>query len=129
MPYTVPNLSIQYMTISAVAGVLIPLVLLLYLRRRDGTRPMVFLVGAAIFSIFAVFLEDLFHTLVFATPIGSTVQGHILLYALYGGLAAALLRRPAALSRSASFCGTNWTMTIIPSCTGQNTAVQRRSTC
>ena len=90
MEYSVSQVSIQFMTIAAVSGVLIPFALLYYFRTRDGTKTMVFLVGAAIFAIFAVFLEDMFHSLVFSTPAANFLQSGILVYALYAGLAAGL---------------------------------------
>lgn len=80
----------QFMTIAAVSGVLIPFALLYYFRKRDGTKVMTFLIGAAVFAIFAVYLEDMFHALVFRTPAGNFLQSNILIYALYAGAAAGL---------------------------------------
>ena len=68
---------------------LVPLGVMFALRRRGGTWTA-FLTGAGTFVLFAMVLEPILHNLVLRSPVGAAIQQNILLYALYGGLAAGL---------------------------------------
>ncbi len=81
-------------TIAAMAAVLLLTVILpvggmLFLRRRGGSWKT-FFVGAGTFVLFALILEPVLHNLVLRTGVGAAIQENILLYGLYGGLAAGL---------------------------------------
>ena len=70
---SVPTLSIVFMALATLFAFAIPVVLLIYYRKK-GADILPFFIGCAVFVIFALFLEP--------------IMGNTLLYALYGGLAA-----------------------------------------
>lgn len=67
--------------------ILLPLGIMLCLRRRGG-RWTDFLTGAGTFILFAMVLEPLLHNAVLRSGAGAVIQENVLLYALYGGIAA-----------------------------------------
>lgn len=69
--------------------VVLPIGLMLWYKRRGGTW-RAFAVGAGIFFLFAMVLEQGVHALVGSSPIGPVLRGNIWLYGLYGGLMAGL---------------------------------------
>lgn len=69
--------------------VAVPLGVMLFLHKRGGPWKA-FLVGAATFVLFALVLEQLFHSLVLPSGIGQVILGNTWLYGLYGGFAAGL---------------------------------------
>ena len=87
---SVPTLSIVFMALATLFAFAIPVVLLIYYRKK-GADILPFFIGCAVFVIFALFLEPLMHQLVLKVlPVGKTIMGNTLLYALYGGLAAGI---------------------------------------
>lgn len=85
---SVPTLSIVFMALATLFAFAIPVVLLIYYRKK-GADILPFFIGCTVFVIFALFLEPLMHQLVLKVlPVGKTIMGNTLLYALYGGLAA-----------------------------------------
>ena len=80
----------------ALMTLLVPLGVMLFLRRRGGTWTA-FLTGAGTFVLFALILEPILHNLVLRSPAGAAIQGNILLYGLYGGLAAGLFEETGRL--------------------------------
>lgn len=80
----------------ALMTLLVPLGVMLFLRRRDGTWTA-FLTGAGTFVLFAMILEPVLHNLVLRSPAGAVIQGNILLSGLYGGLAAGLFEETGRL--------------------------------
>lgn len=78
-----------FMGISAAISFLIPLFLLIVLRRK-GADIIPFFVGCLTFILFALVLESLVHQVVLTSSAGAVIQGNIFLYALYGGTMAAL---------------------------------------
>lgn len=84
------SVSIIAVTMFNVAAVTLgTLAVMLWLRRRGG-RWRDFFLGAGIFFLFAMVLEQILHTLVLRSPLGQVLQGNIWLYGLYGGLAAGI---------------------------------------
>ncbi len=81
----------------ALLTVALPLGLMLALRRRSGKWGP-FWVGVLIFVVSAMVLEQVFHTLVFMSPLGPVLQGSLLATALYGGLAAGLFEETGRLA-------------------------------
>ena len=75
---------------------LVPLGVMLALRRRGGSWTA-FLTGAGTFVLFVMVLEPVLHNLVLRSPVGAAIQQNILLYALYGGLAAGLFEETGRL--------------------------------
>ena len=90
MTYTVPWLSVGFMLLAMWMGVVIPLVLYLFVRKRFPCGGSAFWVGCGVMFLFAFVLEQAVHYLVLNGPMGPTVQENIWLYSLYGGLMAGL---------------------------------------
>lgn len=80
----------------ALMTLLLPLGVMLFLRRRGGSWTA-FLTGAGTFVLFAMILEPILHNLVLRSPAGAVIQGNILLYGLYGGLAAGIFEETGRL--------------------------------
>ena len=74
----------------------LPVFLMLFVKFRKKARLNFFFVGAAIYVVSALMLEQLCHALVFGLTRG-TIQDNIWLYALYGGLAAAFFEETGRL--------------------------------
>ena len=86
----VSGLTLGMMALAASVCVVIPLVLLFYYKKK-GAQVLPFFIGCAVFVVFALILEALVHNLVLKVlPVGKTILGSTLLYALYGGLMAGL---------------------------------------
>lgn len=90
MTGTVSALSIAFMAISCVIGFAIPIVLLIYFRKKKGADILPFFIGCAVMLVFALLLESAVHRLVLFSDIGKMIQNNIWLYALYGGLMAGI---------------------------------------
>ncbi len=75
----------------------IPLGLMIYLRRKHGARWIPFLIGVVFFPVFAMMLEPLLHVLVLGSPLGPIMQEKVWVYGLYGGLAAGIFEETARL--------------------------------
>lgn len=90
MTQTVPVLSIIFMGVSALVGFAIPIVLLVFFRKRKGADFLPFFVGCAVMIVFVLILESVVHRVILASPAGSIIRGNVWLYGLYGGLMAGL---------------------------------------
>ncbi len=86
---TVSAASMAGMVFSFVVSVGTPLALAVMIRRKCRAQMTSLFVGAAAFIFFAMILEQLLHALVLQAA-GAVITSHLLLYALYGGVAAAL---------------------------------------
>ena len=86
---TMPGAAMACMTVSLLIAFGLPLGLGLFFRRRGG-RWRAFLLGAAVFLVFALVLEQRAHQLILGGPAGGVITGDLGLYALYGGLMAGL---------------------------------------
>ena len=87
---SVPTLSVVFMALATLYSFAAPILLLIYYRKK-GADILPFFIGCAVFVIFALILESLMHQLVLKVlPVGKTILGNTLLYALYGGLAAGI---------------------------------------
>lgn len=73
-----------------VMGIVIPVGMLLVLALKYKCKVAPFFIGCATFLVFAMVLEQILHMVVIQGPWGWTIQNNIWLYALYGGMAAAL---------------------------------------
>ena len=85
---TVPAANIAAMAVSGILCIGLPVILLVFFRKKNGWTPA-FFVGCGVFVVFVLILEQIFHSIILGV-FGSTIQNHIFLYGLYGGLAAAL---------------------------------------
>lgn len=86
---SVPTLSIVGMVFSLVIAIVLPIALCIFVRCKTKAKVSSFLYGCAIFFVFALVLEQILHAIVLTT-FGTAITENILLYALYGGVAAAL---------------------------------------
>lgn len=94
----VPMLSIVFMAVSLLIGILIPIVLAVYFKKKHKASLLAFFVGCLVMFVFAFVLEQLMHALVlFVLPFGKTIQASFWLTALYGGLMAALFEETGRL--------------------------------
>lgn len=85
----VPVLSISIMFTNMVLAILIPVILLIAVRKKYKASGISFLMGCLTFFVFALTLEQIFHVIVLdVLPFGSAIQNNIWMYAIYGGLAA-----------------------------------------
>ena len=87
---SVPILSIVFMAFSMLMGLVIPVGLCLFFRKKFGCSLKAFWAGLGVMLLFAFVLEQIIHTIVFTSPVGRVIQGNIWTYALYGGLMAGL---------------------------------------
>ena len=85
----VPGGSIAGMAISLIISVALPIVLMIVWRKKTGASFSSFCIGAGIFILFALILEQIFHSVMLGLT-GTVLKDNIWLYALYGGLAAGL---------------------------------------
>ena len=86
----VSGLSIAFMILSMIIGILIPVILAIYFKKKYKASLLAFFTGCLVMLLFAFILEQIAHAVVFTSPIGQTIQGNFWLYALYGGLMAGL---------------------------------------
>ena len=86
----VPILSIVFMVISMLLGIIVPIGLLAYLQRKYHTTGVCFWIGCAVMFIFAMVLEQIVHGVVLGSAVGAKIQGNIWLYAAYGSVMAGL---------------------------------------
>ncbi len=86
---TVSAASMAGMIFSLLVSVGLPVILAVMIRKKLGAQMKSLFVGAGIFVCFAMVLEQILHTLVFSAA-GTALTSNVFLYALYGGLAAAL---------------------------------------
>lgn len=89
MNYQVPAVSVAAICVTLAVVLGLPLVNLFYLKRKKGAKVSDFFIGAVTFVVFALLLEQIWHTVIRALT-GSLLTDNILLYAIYGGLSAGL---------------------------------------
>lgn len=86
---TVSVASMAGMVFSFLVSMGLPIVLLIIASKKYKAKFTSFIIGGAIFIVFALVLESMMHGLVLRAT-GTLITGNIFLYGLYGGLAAAL---------------------------------------
>lgn len=87
---SIPLINIIFMFIIAVLGIVIPILLGVFLNKKYQLSWIYFVIGAGVFLVFALILEQGFHYLILYSPTGQTIQDNIWLYAVYGATAAGL---------------------------------------
>lgn len=86
----VSTMSIVCMCIALLAGVAIFVGLLIGFKKKFNGSVAAFVTGCATMFIFAFIIEQMAHTIILSSGIGSTITGNIWLYGLYGAAMAAL---------------------------------------
>ncbi|MFZ2330199.1 MAG: YhfC family glutamic-type intramembrane protease, partial [Atribacterota bacterium] len=77
MEYSVPTLSIVFMVIVALIGIIIPIVLFKIFRKKYKANIAPFFIGCAVFIIFALLLERFFITFIFRMTAGKAIGSSI----------------------------------------------------
>ena len=101
---TVSSASITGMVVSLLLCVGTPVALCILLKRRTGAKLSDMLLGAVVFVIFAMFLEQMLH-LAMRALFGVKLTGNLWLSALYGGAAAAIFEEFGRLIAMKYFLG------------------------
>ena len=93
----VPGTSLAAMFFVLVASILVPIAAFIFFKKKNpDSKKISVLVGALTFIISALVLEKLLHAAVFKA-FGTALNSNIWLYALYGGLAAAVFEETGRL--------------------------------
>ncbi len=87
---TISNASLAGMIFSCAIAILLPVVLAILAAIRLKAKGLSFFIGALCYLLFAMVLEAMLHQYVIRTVGAEFFEKNILLYALYGGLAAAV---------------------------------------
>lgn len=90
MEAKVSGLSFVGMGTGMVFGFLIPVVLIILLRKKYACKMLPFFVGCGTFAVSAIVLESIVHSIVLGGGRGEALMAKPLVYALYGGLMAGL---------------------------------------
>ncbi len=85
--YTIPNATIICMIITALIAIGVPIVLPIIIHKKTKQKWTVFLVGAAIWVIFALVLEGALNNSVVTR---TNIQSNLWVYAVYGAFAAGI---------------------------------------
>ena len=86
----VSTASMTIMVFNMIFGILVPIFLMLWIKKRYNASIKAFLFGMLTMFVFAFILEQIVHTVVFFSPLGEKIQGKKLALALYGGFAAGI---------------------------------------
>lgn len=97
MNMTVPTLSIAFIIISMVAGAAIPIVLMIFFRKKFSCDFGAFAAGCGVMLLFAFILEQIVHSLVLTSPIGEAITASVWKQGLYGGFMAGLFEESGRL--------------------------------
>lgn len=93
MEYTIGTVSpvaMAGMVFSLIIAIGLPITLCVVAKKRLGGKLSAVFIGAAVFAVFVLGLESLMHGLVLSLPLGATITDNAWLYAIYGGVAAAV---------------------------------------
>ena len=93
---TVSTASLIGMVLSLILSFGLPIVLLILVKIKLKASLTSFIIGSATFIVFALVLEPILHSVVL-TATGTLLTDNIILYGLYGGLAAALFEETGRL--------------------------------
>ena len=93
---TVSAASMAGMVFTLLVSVGLPVVLGIMIYKKTHARVSSCFIGAGIFVVFALILEQILHAVVLGFT-GTVIRDNIFLYALYGGLAAALFEEMGRL--------------------------------
>ena len=93
---TVSTASLIGMAFSFIISFGLPVLLLVLVHKKLKANITSFIIGCAVFVVFALVLEQMLHSVVL-TVAGTLFTNNIILYGLYGGLAAALFEETGRL--------------------------------
>ena len=84
----VPTLSIVLIITNMLLGIIIPVGLVVFFRKKYHVSAKSFFVGCAVMLLFALVLEQIVHMVVLGSAAGVAIQSRTWAYALYGALMA-----------------------------------------
>ena len=84
----VPTLSIVLIITNMLLGIIIPVGLVVFFRKKYHVSVKSFVVGCAVMLLFALVLEQMVHMVVLGSAAGVAIQSRTWAYALYGALMA-----------------------------------------
>jgi len=82
--------SIVLIVIDMILGGVVPLALVIFIKKKFGGSLKSFFIGCGVMLVFALILESIVHSVVLSSSLGETIQNSTVLYGLYGGLMAGL---------------------------------------
>lgn len=97
MSITIPTLSVVFTAAAILAGIIIPVCLFLFLKKKCGCDAVPFFVGCGVMFLFAFVLEGAAHSVVLGSAAGAAIKGSVWLYAVYAGLMAGLFEESGRL--------------------------------
>ena len=86
---TIPAASIAGMVFSLIVSFALPIGLFVYAKKKLGAKTAPFFIGCGVFFVMVLMLGAAIHRIVFQLA-GEALTGSVILYAVYGGLMAAL---------------------------------------
>lgn len=86
----VPALSIVLIITNMLLGIIIPVGLVVFFRKKYQASAKSFFVGCAVMLLFALVLEQMVHMVVLGSGVGTAIRRSTWAYALYGALMAGL---------------------------------------
>lgn len=86
----VPALSIVLIITNMLLGIIIPIGLLVFFKKKYQASAKSFFVGCAVMLLFALVLEQMVHMVVLGSAVGTAIRRSTWAYALYGALMAGL---------------------------------------
>lgn len=86
----VPALSIVLIITNMLLGIIIPVGLVVFFRKKYQASVKSFFVGCAVMLLFALVLEQMVHMVVLGSGVGTAIRRSTWAYALYGALMAGL---------------------------------------
>ncbi|MFL0246683.1 YhfC family intramembrane metalloprotease [Candidatus Clostridium stratigraminis] len=105
----VSNLSLAGMIFTLLVSFLLPIGLIIYAKKRYSAYFITIAMGALIFFVFALVLEQLFHFYVLKlNGTTRTLMGNTWIYAIYGGLAAGIFEETGRLIAFNFFSKKHW---------------------
>lgn len=89
------NITISYLNTAIIlfnifVGILIPVFLFVFLRKKFHCEPKAFWIGCAVFIVFAVILENIVNNSILNSSMGKMITHNIFTYGIYSGLIASL---------------------------------------
>lgn len=78
----VSKVSIAFIIVNMILGVVIPVALLVYFKKKYKAGIKSFLVGCAVMFLFALVLEQLVHSVVLGSSVGTLIQENVWLLAI-----------------------------------------------
>jgi uncharacterized membrane protein YhfC len=113
MDYSAPNLSIAFMAVVAMVGIVVPVVLLVF-RKKYKADILAFFIGCAVFIVSALIIEAILYKLILSSAIGLKIHGNTWLFATYAGLTAGIFEKTGRFTAFKTILSKKAAMTVMP---------------